>query len=133
MDGPSRPGARPAQRATMLGVHEFSIAEALAAQVQRHAPASGRVAEVEISVGALRGLEPEALRMSWEAVTHDTPIAGAILRVDLRPWSITCSTCGRTWTSPVPFVACDCGEPAPVPTAGDELDLVALTIDEEEA
>src|SRR5450759_2672119 len=97
MDGPSRPGARPAQRATMLDVHEFSIAEALAAQVQRHAPASGRVAEVEISVGALRGLEPEALRMSWEAVTHDTPIAGAILRVDLRPWSITCSTWGGTW------------------------------------
>jgi len=132
MDGPSRPGARPAQRATMLGVHEFSIAEALAAQVQRHAPAAGRVREVEISVGALRGLEPEALRMCWEAVTHDTPIAGAILQVDLRPWSITCSSCGRTWTSPVPFVVCACGDPAPVPTAGDELNLVALTIDEEE-
>ena len=117
----------------MLGVHEFSIAEALAAKVQRHAPAAGRVAEVEISVGALRGLEPEALRMCWEAVTHDTPIAGAILQVDLRPWSITCSSCGRSWTSPVPFVACACGDPAPVPTAGDELNLVALTIDEEEA
>jgi len=116
----------------MLGVHEFSIAEALAAQVQRHAPAAGRVLEVEISVGALRGLEPEALRMCWEAVTHDTPIAGAILKMDLRPWSITCSSCGRTWTSPVPFVACACGDPAPVPTAGDELDLVALTIDDEE-
>ena len=32
----------------MQGVHEFSIAEALAAQVQRHAPPSGRVREVEI-------------------------------------------------------------------------------------
>ncbi len=118
---------------TMLRVHEFSIAEALAAQVQRHAPAAGRVREVEISVGALRGLEPEALQMCWEAVTHDTPIAGSILRVDLRPWSIACSSCGRTWTSPVPFVACACGDPAPVPTAGDELELVALTVDEEEA
>lgn len=117
----------------MLPVHEFSIAEALAAQVQRHAPAVGRVREVEVSVGALRGLEPDALRMCWEAVTHGTPIAGAILRVDLHPWSITCSTCGRTWTSPVPFVACACGDPVPVPTAGDELDLVALTIEEEEA
>ncbi len=117
----------------MLGVHEFSIAEALAAQVQRHAPAVGRVAEVEITVGALRGLEPEALRMSWEAVTHGTPIAGATLQVDLRPWTITCSTCARTWPSPVPFVACECGDPAPVPTAGDELDLVSLTIEEDDA
>jgi hydrogenase nickel incorporation protein HypA/HybF len=117
----------------MLGMHEFSIAEALAAQVQRHAPAAGRITGVEISVGALRGLEPEALRMCWEAVTHATPLAGAVLQVDLRPWSITCSSCGRAWTSPVPFVACGCGDPAPVPTAGDELELVALTIDEEEA
>jgi hydrogenase nickel incorporation protein HypA/HybF len=116
----------------MLGVHEFSIAEALAALVQRHAPAAGRVREVEIIVGALRGLEPESLRTCWEAVTRDTPIAGAILQVDLRPWSITCSSCDRSWTSPVPFVACACGDPTPVPTAGDELDLVALTIDDEE-
>jgi len=117
----------------MLGVHEFSIAEALAGQVLRHAPAIGRVTEVEICVGALRGLEPESLAMCWEAVTHDTPIAGSILKVDLRPWTITCSTCGRSWPSPVPFVACVCGDAAPVPTAGDELDLVSLTIDEEEA
>ena len=116
----------------MRGVHEFSIAEALVAQVQRHAPPSGRVREVEICVGALRGLEPDALRMCWEAVTHDTPIAGATLRVDLRPWSIACSSCGRTWTSPVPFVECACGDPAPHPTAGDELDLVALTSEEED-
>ena len=115
------------------GVHEFSIAEALAGQVQRHAPAIGRVREVEICVGALRGLEPASLTMCWEAVTHDTPIAGSILKVDLRPWTITCSTCGRSWTSPVPFVACECGDAAPVPTAGDELDLVSLTIDEEDA
>ncbi len=116
----------------MRGVHEFSIAEALAAQVQRHAPPSGRVREVEICVGALRGLEPDALRMCWEAVTHGTSIDGAILQVDLRPWTITCSSCGRTWTSPVPFVACACGDPAPRPTAGDELDLVALTVEAEE-
>ena len=115
----------------MRRVHEFSIAEALAGQVQRHAPASGRVTEVEIKVGALRGLEPDALRMCWEAVTHGTPIAGSTLNVDLRPWTITCSMCGRTWPSPVPFVACECGDPSPVPTAGDELDLVALTIEEE--
>lgn len=116
----------------MLCVHEFSIAQALADQVRRHAPATRRVREVEIRVGALRGLEPESLRMCWEAVTFGTPIAESILRVDLRPWSISCPTCGDAWTSPVPFVTCACGEPAPVPTGGDELDLVALTVDDDE-
>ena len=133
MDVPTRPlGGRSGSARYDAGVHEFSIAEALAGQVQRHAPPSGHVREVEIQVGALRGLEPDALRMCWEAVTHATPLEGTVLKIDLRPWSITCATCGRTWTSPVPFVACACGDPAPKPSAGDELDLVALTIETEE-
>ena len=114
------------------GVHEFSIAQALAVQVQRHAPPTGRVRAVNLRVGALRGLEPESLAMCWEAVTIGTSIAGSALHVDQRPWSIHCPTCDRTWDSPVPFVTCPCGETAPVPRGGDELDLVSLTVDEEE-
>ena len=113
-------------------VHEFSIAEALATQVLRHAPARGVVREVEIRVGALRGLEPEAMNMSWEAVTHDTALAGSVLRMDLRPWTLTCPACGRAWESPVPFAECECGETSPRPTASDELDLISMTVDEEE-
>ena len=113
-------------------VHEFSIAQALAVQVQRHAPATGRVRAVQLRVGALRGLEPESLAMCWEAVTIGTPLAGSSLEVDLLPWSIHCPTCERTWESPVPFVSCECGEAAPAPRGGDELDLVSLTVDEEE-
>ncbi|HEX7496869.1 MAG TPA: hydrogenase maturation nickel metallochaperone HypA [Candidatus Limnocylindrales bacterium] len=113
-------------------MHEFSIAEALAAQVIRHAPARGRVSEVEIRVGALRGLEPEAMNMSWDAVTFDTPLAGSVLLMDMRPWTLTCPACGRVWESPVPFAGCTCGETAPRPTAGDELDLISMTVDEDD-
>jgi hydrogenase nickel incorporation protein HypA/HybF len=116
----------------MRPVHEFSIAEALASQVLRHAPAGALVRGVEIRVGALRGLEPEALQMSWQAVTHGTAIAGSTLSVDQRPWTITCSNCGRSWSSPKPFVDCVCGSASPTPVGGDELDLVSITIDEEE-
>jgi hydrogenase nickel incorporation protein HypA/HybF len=116
----------------MPGMHEFSIADALAEQVRRHATGPGRVREVEIRVGALRGLEPESLSMCWQAVTAGTSIEGSVLRVDLRPWSISCPACGREWTSPVPFVTCACGEAGPVPRGGDELDLVALVVDDED-
>ena len=116
----------------MRRVHEFSIAEALLAQVLRHAPTGAQVREVEIRVGALRGIEPEALQMSWEAVTHETAVAGCTLKMDLQPWTITCPECGRSWTSPIPFVDCTCGNTAPTPVGGDELDLVSMTVDEEE-
>ena len=114
-------------------MHEFSIAEALLAQVLKHAPAGARVSDVEIRVGALRGLEPEALQMSWQAVTLGSAIEGALLTVDRLPWTITCSECGRRWESLVPFVSCECGNETPAPVGGDELDLISMTVDEEEA
>ena len=113
-------------------MHEFSIADALAAQILRRAPAGRRVREVEIRVGALRGLEPEAMKMCWEAVTHDTALAGSVLVMDMRPWSLACPACGRVWESPVPFAECSCGEVSPRPTAGDELDLVSMTVDDDD-
>lgn len=88
--------------------------------------------EVEVRIGPLRGLEPEALRMCWDSVTFGTPLAGTGLALDLRPWSITCSTCGREWTSPVPFVSCECGNTTPTPHGSDELDLIALSVEEDE-
>jgi hydrogenase nickel incorporation protein HypA/HybF len=117
----------------MPRMHEFSIAEALATQVLRYAPSGALVRGAEIRVGAMRGLEPEAMQMSWEAVTHDTPIEGCILAMDQLPWTITCSNCGRTWSSEKPFVECVCGNASPTPTGGDELDLVSITVDEEES
>jgi hydrogenase nickel incorporation protein HypA/HybF len=118
----------------MIGlVHEFSIADALAARVLTHAPEKGRIRLVEIRVGALRGLETESLTMCWQAVTGGTVLEGSTLEVEQLPWQIDCGKCGRSWTSPVPFVTCLCGNEAPVPTAGDELNLIAISVDEDEA
>ncbi len=113
-------------------MHEFSIAQALASQVGKHAPAGARVTEVEIVVGALRGIEPEALQLGWQAVTMGTPMAGSTLRIDQKPWAIHCGSCGRSFESSVPFVTCKCGNETPEPQGTDELDLVAITVEEEE-
>lgn len=113
-------------------MHELSIAASIAEQVERHVPEQSVVRTVEIRVGALRGLEPTSLELCWQAVTQESRLAGAALVVDQLPWSITCSTCGRTWSSAVPFVACECGDTAPFPTGTDELELVGITIEDEE-
>ena len=114
-------------------MHEFSIAEALAGQVLKYGPPGARVRGVDIKVGALRGLEPEAMEMSWQAVTIGTVLEGVVLTIARLPWTITCSVCGRSWESRVPFVSCECGNETPAPAGGDELDIVSLTIDEEDA
>ncbi len=113
-------------------MHEFSIAEALAASVRLHAPPGSLVREVELRVGPLRGLEPEALSMCWSAVTAASPLEGSVLRVESLPWSIDCPTCGLRFDSPAAFVACPCGETATRPSGTDELDLVALVVDDTE-
>lgn len=113
-------------------MHELSIAASIAEQVRRYSPALACVRTVEIRVGALRGLEPTSLELCWQAVTHESALAGSQLLVDQLPWSISCPTCGRSWPSPVPFVDCACGETSPRPSGTDELELVAITIDDEE-
>jgi hydrogenase nickel incorporation protein HypA/HybF len=113
-------------------MHEFSIAEAIAGQVARYARPGARVREVEIVVGALRGLEPEAMQMSWQAVTFETPLEGSVLTIESKPWTIDCGSCGREWTSRVPFVTCECGNETPDPHGSDELDLVAITVEDDE-
>jgi hydrogenase nickel incorporation protein HypA/HybF len=113
-------------------MHEFSIAEAIAGQVARYSRPGARVREVEIVVGALRGLEPEAMQMSWQAVTFETPLEGSLLTIDSKPWTIKCGICGREWTSRVPFVTCECGNETPDPHGSDELDLVAITVEGDE-
>jgi hydrogenase nickel incorporation protein HypA/HybF len=113
-------------------MHEFSIADALADQVRQHAPA-GRVVSVELRVGALRGIEPEALRMCWQAVTLDGPLAGSALEIEALPWSLTCAACGRAWQGRVPFERCACGSDDVTPVGSDELDLMAITVDDEVA
>ena len=112
-------------------MHEFSIAEALVGQVQRHARPGARIREIEIVVGALRALEPESLQVCWQAVTGGTDLEGSTLTIDQRPWTLHCPQCGREWTSAVPFETCECGNPAPDPRGTDELDLVAITIEED--
>ncbi len=113
-------------------MHEFSIAQALADQVRRYAPPGRAVRGVEIRVGPLRGIEPDALTMCWDAVTHETELAGSVLTIDSLPWTISCEACGATWTSAVPFVTCECGNGRPSPAGGDDLDLVSLTVDSDE-
>jgi hydrogenase nickel incorporation protein HypA/HybF len=77
-------------------MHEMSIAESIAqiAEGAVEQDEAARVRRVFVEIGQLAGVEVEALRFCWDAVTRDGRIAGAALEI-LRPsgqaWCLMCT------------------------------------------
>jgi hydrogenase nickel incorporation protein HypA/HybF len=112
-------------------VHEFGIAtnlyEACREAVSGQPP--GRIDRVRIRVGELAALEPELIVFAWQAVTTDTPDAGAGLEVEWWPAEQHCPACGEakprgegSWLRLCP----DCGGVLRV-SGGTGVELLQLT------
>jgi hydrogenase nickel incorporation protein HypA/HybF len=78
-------------------MHEVAIVDALIEQVAkevRRAGAAGRVTRLELSIGRLSGVSPDALRFALELLAPGTVVESA--RVDIRqPKALCCcAACG---------------------------------------
>ena len=73
-------GAEP----TFLLMHELGIAESALEVALAQATAAGatRVLRMVIRVGALSGVDPEALRFAFTAILPGTPAEGAAVQID---------------------------------------------------
>lgn len=78
-------------------MHEFSLAEEIAAIVERYAKAQGliRVNVLTLSVGSLAHVECEALCFALDAVLRNTIAAGAELRIEPIAARACCPQCGH--------------------------------------
>jgi hydrogenase nickel incorporation protein HypA/HybF len=87
-------------------MHEVGIIESALALVERHAAEhhARRVDRVVLRVGALAGVELEALRFAFEAVAPQTVAAGATLEIEHVAAEIHCDGCGRDFTAEGSFV-----------------------------
>ena len=118
-------------------MHELSIAVSLHEQIKRHTPADTVVRTARLRIGPMQAIEPDSLRMGWEAtwqqdgLTSPTspPAPTPELVLELLPWRLTCPECGRSWESPELYVVCQCGCATPNPEGGAELQLVSITVD----
>lgn len=80
----------------LSAVHELSIAcelvRAAAAEAARHG--TSRVVMVEVTIGALAGVDPAALEACFPFAAGGSTCEGAQLRIEVEPAQASCRGCG---------------------------------------
>ena len=93
-------------------MHEMSLAEGMLGIIEDYAKKDGfaRVKSVWLEIGALSGVEAEAMRFCFEAVTRGSVAQGAQLEIIDLPGSGWCLQCGETVPMAERYSACPrCG------------------------
>ena len=111
-------------------MHELSIADALVAIAARHA-GERRVVRVEVRLGHLRQVVPQALEFAFGLVAEGTPVEGAELVMEIVPAAGICRACGTQAELPgFPLLCAACGSADLELTQGEELLVDALELDD---
>jgi hydrogenase nickel incorporation protein HypA/HybF len=114
-------------------MHELSIADAVVTIASRHA-AGRRVTRVDLKVGHLRQVVPDALAFAFELVAQGTPVEGAELVMEEVPATVRCRDCGgESVLEAFPAHCGACGALDVEVTGGEELLVESLELEEEDA
>ncbi|RPJ85229.1 MAG: hydrogenase maturation nickel metallochaperone HypA [Acidobacteria bacterium] len=113
-------------------VHELSIAQSLVesvrAEMSGHADA--RVARIGLKVGDLSGVQPDALRFSFEIIVRGTELEQAALDIERVPLTCRCAACNTDFPVLDYRTCCPgCGGEAATPVSGGELQLTYLELE----
>lgn len=119
-------------------MHELSIAMRLVESLEEELAKQGdlTVVTVNLRIGALSGLVPEALEFSWEVASEGSRLQGSKLAIETVDATGYCAQCReeRTIRNLQSFRCPVCGSPITEITGGHELEIATLEVlDEEEA
>ncbi len=110
-------------------MHELSLADAVVQICCEHA-GDRRVTSVELKVGHLRQVVPDALTFAFELVAQGTPVEGAELQIVSVPARVVCKACGtETEIEQFPLACAACGGLAVEVVAGEEFHVESLEIE----
>ncbi len=115
-------------------MHEMAIAEALIEQVLELARQNNaeKVCEVEVSLGVMRLVVPEALEVAFAALAEGTIVQGATLAQVEKPITARCRQCSVEYQPPPGDLQCpQCHQADYVIVDGDEIILKSLVCDTE--
>jgi hydrogenase nickel incorporation protein HypA/HybF len=108
-------------------MHELSITQSVVDAVCERA--AGRpVRSIQLRIGALTAVVPDAMRFCFELVVEGTSAEGARLDIDMRPAATHCRSCGADSEINDPIPLCPCGSADVDVTAGRELTIVSMEV-----
>ena len=113
-------------------MHEMALAEGVMQILEDTVRREGcnRVKGVWLEVGALAGVEIEALRFCFDVVTRHGPAEGAALEIITQPGKGWCMNCGKEVAIQTLFDSCpDCGSAQVQATGGTELRVKELEVE----
>jgi hydrogenase nickel incorporation protein HypA/HybF len=113
-------------------MHEMSLCESILQIMEEHAERQGfaRVKTVWLEIGGLSGVEVEAMRFGFDAVTRGTLADRARLEIIEIPGQAWCMQCGKSVAVNERFDACpDCGSYQLQVTGGDEMKIKELEVE----
>lgn len=112
-------------------MHELSLMVEVRRQALAAAAAEGaeRIDVITLRVGALSGVEPEALRFAFPVVMEGTIAAGARLLLEVEAAICVCAPCGQRFEARDGCCVCPhCGTISRRLLSGRDLRLVSLEV-----
>lgn len=113
-------------------MHEMSLCESILQVLEEQARAQdyARVKVLRLEIGALAGVEPEAMRFGFDVVKRGTLAEEAKLEIIHVPGRAWCMPCGKTVSIQQRFDACPhCGGYQLQVTGGEELRIKELEVE----
>ncbi len=113
-------------------MHEMSLCEGILQVLETESRKQGfdRVKAVWLEIGELSGVEIDAMRFSFDAVTRNSLAEGSALNIIDVPGTAWCMQCAKNVSVKQRFDACpDCGSYQLQVTAGEEMKIKELEVE----
>lgn len=113
-------------------MHELSLCESILQIIEDESRRQGfaRVRRVRLEIGRLSGVEVEAMRFGFDAVTRGSLAEGAVLEIIDLPGTAWCLPCGREVEVRQRFDACPlCGSYQLQVIGGDQMQIRDLEVE----
>ena len=114
-------------------MHELGIASSILDAVRDEAEKhpGGHVVKVGVRIGALSGIEPEALSFGFNALIQGTDLDPLTLSIEFVPRRQRCVACDLTFDVLEDDLACPrCANAETTLAGGEELDLAYFEVEE---
>ncbi len=113
-------------------MHEMSLCESVLQIVEEEAAKQSfnKVKWLQLEIGVLAGVEIEAMRFCFDAVSRNSLLEGAVLDIVQPDGEAWCMPCGKTIPMQERYQPCpECGSYQLQVTGGDEMRMKQLEVE----